>query len=64
MAEVKYTITADQRPTLEQKRMIQDARIKQEELLREGKKSVNYLFIMKCQKPNWICDIALSIAKI
>ena len=25
---------------------------------------VNYLFIMKCQKPYWICDIALFIAKI
>ncbi len=42
MAEVRYTITKDQRPTLDQEEMIKAARIRQEQLLTEGRKSEVY----------------------
>ena len=42
MAEVRYTIATDQKPSLEQIDMIREARLKQEQLLAEGKKSEVY----------------------
>ena len=42
MAEVKYTIRPDQKPTAEQSEMIRAARIRQDQLLAEGRKEEVY----------------------
>lgn len=42
MAEVKYTISRDQKPTEEQIKMIEEAARKQERLLSQGRKDEVY----------------------
>lgn len=42
MAEVTYKISSDQKPTKEDIEMIRNARVRQDELLAQGKKSEVY----------------------
>lgn len=42
MADVRYTITRDQKPTAEQIKMINEAARRQEELLAKGRKDLVY----------------------
>jgi len=42
MADVKYTISKEQKATLEQIEMIRTARLRQDQLLKEGRKSEVY----------------------